>query len=155
MNNLTKFAGLAALATTIILAGCSSSTGSGEPTSPSNSSRFGVSDSLVGRWKGIAGTSGGLDTVLITKDSMSGVWTTGASTSAWPTTLKPYSDAKFYAHNGRMGMTNGMTVIDNVSFEYLFRGDTLYVELQNLSRAPVDGKIDIDSTWYTHAWVRR
>ena len=31
----------------------------------------------------------------------------------------------------------------------------LYVELQNLSRAPVDGKIDIDSTWFTHAWLKR
>jgi hypothetical protein len=154
MNTSKNFSVLAALAGAIALAACGSSTESGDPASPNGSSRFGVSDSLIGRWKGIAGTSGELDTIQITMDSMSGVWTTGTSTSAWPTTLRPYSDAKFYAHHGRMGMTNGMTVIDNVSFEYMFRGETLYVELQNLARAPVDGKIDTDSTWFTHAWLK-
>lgn len=86
---------------------------------------------------------------------MTGVWSAGGSTLSYPTTLKPYSDAKFYAHGGRMGFTNGLTVSDNVSFEYVFSGDTLFVELMG-SLQP-DGKVDRTSsgTVYTHGWLRR
>jgi hypothetical protein len=159
MNLTNRLALVAALATFAAVTGCDSSTGGSGASSgngnPSTNSRFGVTDSLLGSWKGIAGTSSALDSVTITKDSMTGFWTTGTSRMTYPTTLKPYSDAKFYAHGGRMGLTNGMTVSDNVSFEYVFSGDTLFVELMG-SLQP-DGKVDRSSTGanFTHGWLRR
>ena len=138
------------------LLGCDSSTGTGGSSGSGGggkvSSRFGVTDSVLGRWVGIAGTSSASDTFLITKDSLSGIWSVGENGTVRQS-LFPYSDAKFYAHHGRMGTTNGMTVEDNVSFEYVFSGDTLFLELMG-SLQP-NGSVDRGNEWFTHALLKR
>jgi len=156
MNTLPNFAIPLCLAAAFSLCGCESSTGgggAGDSSTSAASSRFGVTDSVVGRWKGIPGTSSASDTFSVTKDSLVGIWSVTSGTVGQ--TLKPYSDAKFYAHGGRMGLTNGMTVSDNVTFEYVFSGDTLFVELMG-SLAP-DGKVDrtASGAFFTHGWLRR
>ena len=114
--------------------------------------RFGVSDSLLGRWVGLAGTRGANDTFAISKDSLVGQWSVGPSGTVRQD-LKPHSDVVFYGHGGRMGLTNGMTSQDNVSFEYMFTGETLWVELQGSKRE--DGLVVRSDTLLTHGWLRR
>lgn len=114
------------------------------PDSLQPASRFTVVDTVRGNWKvaskdpNYAGFS-----VQITKDSL--IWQNTPIK-----TLRP--DAKgrrFYAHGGRMGLTDGLSASDSVLFEYFKRGDTLWMEYQLVSK-DADGKLDRTS-WLTHA----
>jgi hypothetical protein len=115
--------------------GCDSSSSNGSEPAPSPSpSAALVVDSVKGVWIVGSGAFEG-DTVRIDADSLA--WSGSAFLGLGPTRF----GARFYARGGLMGLTNGQSQ-DNVSFEYLRAGDTLWLELQNLAMRPVDGRVD-------------
>lgn len=97
------------------------------------SDRFKVVDTVIGTWVSLGGVWEG-DTVVITKDSMD--WKEGSG-GLYPTKL----GLRFYAYGGNMGLTVGQGK-DNVTYEYQKSGDTLWLEMQNLSDRPYDGRVD-------------
>ena len=123
--------GLAFAALSVCLCACDSSTSS----SNSDASGASVDAAVIGTWKGVSGTDIG-DTLTITKDSMALTSEYGGM-SLGPTKL----GARFYAKDGKMGLTTGQGT-PGVAYEYLVSGDTLWMEFQNLSVAPVDGVVD-------------
>lgn len=111
-----------------------SSTASGTScSSGGTTSRFQVVDTVIGTWVSTNGVWEG-DTVVISKDSLHWKHSSGG---LYPTKL----GAKFYAYGGNMGLTIGQGT-DNVFYEYLKSGDTLWLEMQNLSDRPYDGRVD-------------
>jgi len=120
--------GFAFAALSLCLCACDSSTSS----SNSDASGASVDAAVIGTWKGVSGTDVG-DTLTINKDSL----TWPGYMSIGPTTL----GARFYAKDGKMGLTTGQGT-PGVAYEYLVSGDTLWMEFQNLSVAPVDGVVD-------------
>lgn len=105
--------------------------------------RFAVVDTVQGNWKVAAsdrmypGVS-----VRITKDSL--IWE-----KTTIKTLRPDGKGKrFYAHGGRMGLTDGVSASDSVLFEYYKKGDTLWMEYQFTT--VLDGKLDRTSP-FSHA----
>lgn len=116
------------------LAACDS-TGATSPTGTSTggTSRFQVVDTVIGTWVSTNGVWEG-DTVVVSKDSLHWKHSSG---DLCPTKL----GAKFYAYGGNMGLTIGQGP-DNVFYEYLKSGDTLWLEMQNLSDRPYDGRVD-------------
>lgn len=120
--------GFAFAALSLCLSACDSST-----SSDSGSSGATVDATVIGTWKGASGLDVG-DTLTITKDSLTLTSEYGGM-SLGPTKF----GAHFYAKDGKMGLTTGSGT-DNVSYEYLVSGDTLWMEFQ-LTASP-DGQID-------------
>lgn len=147
---------LGALAMT--LAGCGSNS-STSPNDPSTSAAR-VDTAVIGTWVGIPGTSSASDSVRITKDSLISTWTygDGSTSHAWSLYPVALSGAWFYAKPGqggkagRMGTSNGQTVRDNVTYEYILSQDTLYLELQSSDQ--YDTLVDRTSS-LTHALLRQ
>jgi len=112
-------------------------------SSSSSSGRFAVVDTVVGTWKVSSKDAAYAGyTVQISKDSL--IWEKTAIKTLRPTA----NGLRFYAHGGRMGLTNGQTATDNVTFEYFMKGDTLWMEYQ--FTADPDGKLDRTSQ-FSHA----
>jgi len=155
---VTRFPIVVAVLALAFLAGCNS----GSSTTPNIEQPIfmGVDSALIGTWRGIPGTSSDLDTARITTDSLVSTWTfPGGGSTTHMFSLGPValSGAKLYAvagvngKAGQMGLSNGQTVRNNVTFEYIFSHDTLLLESQNSD--VYDTIVDRTSS-STHALVR-
>ena len=121
--------GFAFAALSLCLCACDSSTSSGSDSGTSGAS---VDAAVIGTWKGVSGTGIG-DTLTINKDSLTWPGCMGVGPNKF--------GGRFYAKDGKMGLTTGQGT-PGVAYEYLVSGDTLWMEFQNLSVAPVDGVVD-------------
>ena len=146
---MSRYPFAAAFLTFALFAGCDSgsSTASNDGTP---STGHGVDPAVIGTWRGIPGTAGSLDTVRITADSLVSTW-------AFSLGPAPKVGITFYAvagtngKAGRMGTTNGQTVRDNVTYEYILSADTLLMEFQI---SDVYDTIVNRASSQTHSFVR-
>lgn len=145
---------LIATATSMLLCACTEDddvptvAGTSVPSyvQPGTAYDLSVESALIGTWRVPVGTYVS-DTVRIYPDSL--IW----GKRNMIKTILPGKRQRFFANHGTIGwIDSNRTKMDSVRFEYLFSGDTLWVEYQtgfNSGR-----ELNRNDPYYTHPLLR-